>query len=51
MSGSLQIHVIQDDSSPYLSIIIDESTDISIHKKLIVYVKIRNGPVAETHFL
>ena len=37
-------------NSPYLSVIIDESTDISIHKKLIVYVKILNGPVAETHF-
>ena len=49
--------IIQDEllsklhNSPYLSVIIDESTDISIHKKLIVFVKILNGPVAETHFL
>ena len=38
-------------NSPYLSVIIDESTDISVHKKLIVYVKILNRAVAETHFL
>ena len=49
--------VIQDEilckirTSPFLSIIIDETTDISVHKKLIVYVKLLNGAAAQTHFL
>ena len=49
--------IIQDEllskicNSLFLSVIIDETIDVSVHKKLIVYMKLLNGPVAETHFL
>ena len=43
------LNIIQ--SSPFMSVIIDESTDIGVHKKLIVYVKLLNGSEIETHFL
>ncbi len=37
--------------SRFISIIIDESTDVSVQKRLILYIKLLNGASAETHFV
>ncbi|KAG8571415.1 hypothetical protein GDO81_011636 [Engystomops pustulosus] len=36
--------------SPCISLLIDESTDIAVHHKMILYVRTVNGSVPQTHF-
>ena len=38
-------------ASPFFSLLIDESTDVSNHENLVVYVKLLNDCKPELHFL